>query len=418
MRTFFFACLIVATASLIGQAAGEASRPTHSSSTRPTSLEEIIARGKADFGPWASDPERYDIQVLYTEIDRRADGTVGLTTHRWGTDKIADYFYPASTVKLPAAILALQRINELGVSGLNPQTPLFHGTGTAPAAAPQTAVRADSSSATGLPTVENYVRKILLVSDNDAYNRLFEWLGPTYMNDALHRVGIRGGRLQHRVGVGGFDTETHAWLNPVKFVNGYEVPFQVGERHDGYYDPLPEIKRQHRGAGYLDGEGVRVDRPFDFSHKNYLSVHNLHDIVLRVTVPEAVPAAQRFRLDSADYALLQTSMGQRPRESGSPRYDKPDNYVKFWLYGDQPEATLIPDGLRILNKVGWAYGFLTDAAYVNDAESGAEFILVGTIHVNKNRIFNDGVYEYEEVGLPFFGELGRAVLDYERRKKR
>ena len=25
----------------------------------------------------------------------------------------------------------------------------------------------------------------------------------------------------------------------------------------------------------------------------------------------------------------------------------------------------------------------------------------------------DGVYEYDKVGLPFFGELGRAVLRYE-----
>lgn len=70
------------------------------------------------------------------------------------------------------------------------------------------------------------------------------------------------------------------------------------------------------------------------------------------------------------------------------------------------------------NKVGWTCGYLTDAAYLTDAESGAEFLLVGTIHANKNRIFNDGVYEYETIGLPFFGELGRAVLDYERRKKK
>ncbi|MFK8164232.1 MAG: serine hydrolase [Lewinella sp.] len=379
-------------------------------------LDEIISNGEYSYGPWASAPEKYEIQVLYSEIDRNPDGTISLKTHRWGTADTSQYFYPASTVKMPAAVLALQYLNELGVQGLSPQTLLFHGTGTAPAAAPQTAVISDSTSASGYPSLEHYIRKIFLVSDNDAYCRLFELLGPTYLNQALHRAGIFGGRLQHRVGVGGFDTETHAWLNPVRFVNGLETPYQIGERHDRYFDPLPHIKGQHRGKGYTTNEGDLINEPFDFSHKNYLSVRNLHDIVLRIVLPEAVPPAQRFLLEEDDYALLRRAMAERPRESDFPKYDKPDNYVKFWCFGDQPEETIIPDGLRILNKVGWAYGYLTDAAYITDSESGREFILVGTIHVNENRIFNDGVYEYEEIGLPFFGELGRAILAYERAK--
>lgn len=381
-------------------------------------LETIVRDNKSAFGPWASDPETYEVQVLYTEIDRRDDGTVQLTTHRWGVADTNQYFYPASTVKLPAAILALQRINEIGATGLSPLTPLFHGTGTAPASAPQTSVRYDLTVATGQPSVQQYIDKIFLVSDNDAYNRLFEWLGPTYLNQGLHRVGIQGGRLQHRVGVKGYDAESHAWLNPVKFVDGINVPLQLGERHDLYYDSLPAVTEQQRGDGYITNGGELIREPFDFSHKNYLSVTNLHDVLLRVVLPEAVAPEQRFQLTSTDYRSLRRAMSQRPRESNNYRSTRPDNYVKFWIYGDQPPKTRIPDAVRIYNKIGMAYGYLTDAAYLTDAESGAEFLLVGTIHVNKNRIFNDGVYEYETIGLPFFGELGRAVLDYERRKKK
>ncbi len=380
-------------------------------------LAAIIAENRSTFSAWVDHPDAYEIQVLYSEIERGPDGSVRLKTHRWGARDTSQYFYPASTVKMPAAVLALQYLNELGVQGLDPHTLLFHGTGSAPASAPQTPVTQDSSAVSGYPSIAHYVRKIFLVSDNDAYNRLFEFLGPTYLNHALQRAGIRGGRLQHRVGVGGFDTETHAWLNPVRFVNGMETPYQIGERHDRYYDPLPQVAGQQRGTGYTTNDGELVNEPFDFSHKNYLSVRNLHDIVLRVVLPEAVPEHHRFRLTPQDYALLRQAMGERPRESTSPVYDKPDNYVKFWLYGDQPEETVIPPEIRILNKVGWAYGYLTDAAYITDETSGAEFLLVGTIHVNKNRIFNDGVYEYEEIGLPFFGELGRAMLAYERAKR-
>jgi len=380
-------------------------------------LSEIIQQ-QLEGTPWAANPKKYEVQVLYTEVDRRPDGTVKLKTHRWGTPDTNQYFYPASTVKMPAAILALQRLNELGVQGLSPQSLLFHGTGSAPAAAPQKPAATDSTSQSGYPSIGHYIRKLFLTSDNDAYNRLFEFLGPTYLNQALHRAGIHGGRLQHRVGVGGFDTETHAWLNPVRFSDGFRTPYQIGERHDRYYDPLPNIRGQRRGTGYTTNNGDLISEPCDFTHKNYLSVRNLHDILLRVVLPEAVPAHQRFLLEEDDYALLRRAMSQRPRESDYPRYDKPDNYVKFWIYGDQPEETKIPDGVRILNKVGWAYGYLTDAAYITDAASGAEFLLVGTVHVNENRIFNDGVYEYETIGIPFFGTLGRAVLDYERAKRR
>ncbi|WP_245911565.1 serine hydrolase [Neolewinella xylanilytica] len=378
---------------------------------QPNELERIIEDNRDSLSRWIDGVDSFEIQVLYTRIDRSGD-SVRLTTHRWGADS-TQYFYPASTVKMPVAALALQRLHELGVLGLEEGTPMFHGKGLSSRAPAQTAVSSDTSSVTGLPSVSQYVRKIFLVSDNDAYNRLFEWLGPTYLNDALHRVGITGGRILHRVGVAGFDDTTHAYLNPVKFADGYETLYQTGERHDPYYDPLPRVQDQERGVGYTRNDTL-IDGAFDFTHKNYLSLRNLHDILVRIVVPEAV-GADTFRLDSAAYALLREAMSQRPRESISPRYTEPDNYVKFWIYGDRPDEFRIPDDVRILNKVGWAYGYLTDVAYVTDGD--VEFILAGTIHTNANRIFNDGAYEYEEDGMPFFGRLGRAVLDYERAQR-
>ena len=342
-------------------------------------LAELIEANRADFAPWVDHPDSFEVQVLYTQIDRRPDGSVRLATHHWGADS-TQYFYPASTVKMPVAVLALQKLNELGVIGMDANSTVVHGTGTAPASAPQTSATTDTSSQSGLPSVAHYLRKIFLTSDNDAYNRLFEWLGPTYINTSLQRVGIGGARLQHRVGVGGFNDTTHAYLNPLRFTDGYEQLYQIGERHDTYYDPLPRVGGQYRGVGFTRGDSL-IDEPFDFTHKNYLSVRNLHDILLRIVLPEAVD--RPFQLTEADYERLRTAMSERPRESEYPRYDKPDNYVKFWIYGDQPEETKIPDNVRILNKVGWAYGYLTDAAYITDGE--VEFILVGTIHTNANR---------------------------------
>jgi hypothetical protein len=68
--------------------------------------------------------------------------------------------------------------------------------------------------------------------------------------------------------------------------------------------------------------------------------------------------------------------------------------------------------------VGWAYGFLTDVAYIVDFETGVEFFLAATIHVNEDGVFNDDNYEYESVGLPFMANLGRTVFAHEKKRKK
>ncbi len=65
-----------------------------------------------------------------------------------------------------------------------------------------------------------------------------------------------------------------------------------------------------------------------------------------------------------------------------------------------------------------AYGYAPDNAYIVDFERGVEFLLTAAVLVNENGIFNDGTYEYDEVGLPFLAELGRVIYGYELGRKR
>jgi len=93
-----------------------------------------------------------------------------------------------------------------------------------------------------------------------------------------------------------------------------------------------------------------------------------------------------------------------------------DSYVKFFINGDSKES--IPEHIKVYNKVGWAYGTLTDCSYIIDTQNKLEFFLTATILVNKNQIFNDGQYEYNEKGLPFLSALGEAIYNYELDRKR
>ena len=92
----------------------------------------------------------------------------------------AEYFYPASTVKLFAAVAVLERLAELRrETGLpiDPDTPLvFH-----PRFADEELEEADESNlAGGRITVRHEIRKLFLVSDNRAFNRLYELLGQDF----------------------------------------------------------------------------------------------------------------------------------------------------------------------------------------------------------------------------------------------
>ena len=114
-------------------------------------------------------------------------------------------------------------------------------------------------------------------------------------------------------------------------------------------------------------------------------------------------------------------MSAYPGESGIAAYSDPAEYaqayVKLLMVGGA-SAPAIPDNIRIFNKPGEAYGFMTDCAYIVDYENGVEFLLAATLYTNANETFNDDNYEYDEIALPFLRDLGLAVYEIELERER
>src|SRR5690606_30538493 len=104
------------------------------------------------------------------------------------------YFNPASTVKMPLAFLALEKLNELNVPGLDKYTPMF----TDSAFSGQSRVYRDTSAENGLPSIAQYIKKVFLVSDNDAYNRLYEFIGQQTIHEKLWAKGYPRMRIVRR----------------------------------------------------------------------------------------------------------------------------------------------------------------------------------------------------------------------------
>jgi len=387
-------------------------------------LRKLLRADTARFGRVLRQPERYRVQILYTRINRDAQNRPHFRTYSYHVRR-HEYFYPASTVKLPAAVLALQKLNQLHVPGLTPESPMRIDS----AFAGQTSVQRDTSAANHRPSLAQYIRKVLLVSDNDGFNRLYEFLGQGPLNEELHRRGYRSARIIHRLSVGDQEPGSRH-TNPLAFYTDTALQRPLYLQPAVFNAaPFPKVRRDKLlvGQAYMQGDRrvdgsentVRVAKPFDFSTKNFISLVDLQRVLRAVLFPEAVPAKQRFQLGENDYAFLRRYLSMLPRESQHPRYNAkefPDNYVKFLLAGGQ--AGPLPPGVRIFNKIGQAYGLLIDNAYIVDLDRNVEFMLSAVIYANSDEVLNDDHYDYDTVGFPFLRDLGQAVYQYELQRPR
>ena len=73
-----------------------------------TFLVDLLKQHPDHFQNVLANPDN-KVQIIYTQIDRRKNGKPEFTDHYFNISD-SSYFYPASTVKLPIAILALQKL--------------------------------------------------------------------------------------------------------------------------------------------------------------------------------------------------------------------------------------------------------------------------------------------------------------------
>jgi len=375
------------------------------------SLESLLASQPGRFGTVMQNPEKYRVQIMYTQIDRDFNNQPGFKTFIYNVNP-TEYFYPASTVKLPVSVLALEKLRRLNRPGLDRDTTMLTGS----AKAFQTEAISDETSATGLPSVGQYIRKILLVSDNDAFNRLYEFVGQQEINERLRSMRYFDTRIIHRL-ESSLSEEENRWTNPVQFINGDDIVYE----QVAVYNEISFRGDQPERLGIAEiVDGERLERPKDFAGKNAYSLLDQHEFIRNLVFPESADPRSRLHLNEDDFEFLYRYMSMYPGESDIDAYKDtekyPPGYVKFLMYGGDAET--IPPHIRIFNKVGDAYGFLTDAAYIVDFKNKIEFILSATIYTNENQTFNDNNYEYDEIGLPFLKNLGQAIYEVELERKR
>lgn len=372
---------------------------------------EKLFRNNTDsvFRKVLNDSEKYRVQIIYTAIERDKENKPSFVDYYFNVDADA-YFYPASTAKLPLSILSLEKLKKLNIRGVDRNTTMF----TDSACCGQTEQYVDTTSENRKPSIGHYIKEVLLVSENVAYNRMYEFLGQEYINQTLKDKGYSNTQIVHRFVPN--SQEQNRNTNPVRFVDedGNLLYSQPNVRSKW----MPETQAKiEMGKGYYDWDDNLINEPMDFGTKNRMSLENLHDMVKAVMFPDFVAKEKCFDLAEDDLLFLRQYMSQFPGETSYPKYDREsyyDSYVKYFFNKEKQ----LPQSVRVFNKVGWSYGFLTDASYVADFENKVEFFLSAVVYTNENEIFNDNVYEYKTVGLPFLYQLGQTIYQHELKRKR
>ena len=355
-------------------------------------------------------PDSFQYQLIYTRIDRDKSNHPQFKHFFLNVDRNR-YFNPASMVKMPTAFAALEKLNEMNKAGVSKYTPML----TDSSYEKQTCVWKDTSAADGFPSIAQYIRKVFLVSDNDAYNRLYEFVGQHTLNEKLWQKGYKDSRITRRFVSMNEDQNRHT--NAIRFMSDGHLVYEQPAANS--LIPFDFSKKIFVGQGHLDRNDSLINAPMDFTTHNNMPLEDLQQIAQSVLFPESVKPVQRFNLTTDDYKFLYRYMSELPYESDHPKYDTTEffeSYTKFFFF--KAGKGHIPSYIRAFNKTGWSYGFLTDVTYIVDFKNQVEFMLSGVIYVNSDGILNDNKYEYEQIGYPWFKEAGEIIYQYELERPR
>ncbi|MFM7015143.1 MAG: serine hydrolase [Bacteroidota bacterium] len=321
--------------------------------------------------------------------------------YSFGLDS-SKYFYPASGVKLPIVMLAMEWLNEHKSHKVFIDTDFeLKSDYTCHS------FKSNDNNVEEKLSIENCIKKILLVSDNNSYNALFDLMGREYIHRKLQEKGFFKTRI-----VKSFSGCPDSLLNfkpAVQFFNDKKM--MVYQEPELLYNSTIE----RLPFDCVIGDSVMIDSITtlaggkDFSKSNYMPL----DEAMKMLVDLVHPGKNNcWRMTEKQRKFIMYWMSRYPRESKMNLYADTskyfDAYKKYFVYGK--EANLSADNaFRIYNVVGLAYGFATDIAYMQSNKSKKGIFIAATTYSNNDGVINDNRYDYETIGFPFLKYLGKSI---------
>ena len=334
----------------------------------------------------------YNTQIIYSEIVNNGK-QIKFNEFEYNLDETA-YFYPASTIKLPIVILAIEKINELRFSGyeISLESRLIFKQ-----------ITNEGEIIYNKNSFKDIIAEVFLISSNSAANILIDFIGYDSFNNKIKERGLNQSTLNHK-----FNPDPYVHNQWLIFDNQGNLISANNSNHNIVLNS--NLKRLKQGT-YTMLNGIKLNEPFDFTKKNRSSLRDMDGIIKRLIYPSAFDEDHQFKLNSEEYDFVRYWMSRFTFEDIGIEYqgkkDFYNSYNKFLFHGDIKND--LNKDIRVYNKVGEAYGQLTDSGYIKNYINNTEFFISATIYVNKNNVINDGLYETDSIGIPFFSILAREL---------
>jgi len=354
--------------------------------------------------------DKFKLQIIYGQTNRISGDSVEVLNVK--LSKFNAYFYPASAIKLPCALLALEKLNALSIPMLH-----YFRIGNEFFCGNMSHV---INSNKNKSSYYDIIKIMLTVSDNAAYNSVYEFLTPGYITNQLMDRNLKRINIYKRFA--GCSVAENLKINSISFYNAND-DFIL--KQEASVLELAEMAEKYKytnakliGDNYELNSNI-LNKPYDFNYNIEASLTDLHEGLVRLVYPNSNLPEFSWKINPYDRDFVLKHLGMYPKELNMLKYSDtlkyPDNLYKYIALGD--ETNLLNAHIRTFSKLGLSYGFVTETAYVVDFKENIDFFLSISMYVNENKTVNDNQYEYETVARQFCAKLGKLLIDYEKLKR-
>ncbi len=357
----------------------------------------------------------YRLQIIYTKINRVTKDSVSFQDFYFNYSDTL-YNYPASMVKLPIAVASVKKIEAINNPGINLNSYVCMDSLFC-----QKPYYTDSSAYPQYPHLNLWIKKMLVLSDNESFTHAYDFLNCKTIHVCLNDWKFSKAQIKNKFIYKCINDSTFYTPN-VYIINQHDTIFKQQQEAICKFDSL----KKNYIVGYnqeiikkkVKKRTIRIKKltPKNFSYHNDWTLNYSHQLMKDLIFDSQLKV---LNLSSAHRDSLIKYMGKYPRECPELKADTNayyDTWKKFFIYGAKYKR-IRTDSLRNINIIGRAYGFLSETAYIADFKNNVEFILSAVIYVNKNNIM-DGKYEYDEIAAPLFQSISLAIYNYEKQRKK
>jgi beta-lactamase class D len=403
--------------------------------------------------------DTYQLEIIYTQINRNTDNTPTFTIYKYGNSE--NYFYPASLVKLPVAIFALEklrsnyadagldyyikfdtntfcnnhryqnysykyvrangkqtfqdickryRIEKEQLALLNPEL-----ANSEQPIKKSTAVKI--SLKPSLYTLKDLITAMIVYSDNESYNKILDFVGQDYITMRCKDLRLNDIAVTRKFLV--CDEYEQNISRPFILYNHDTIFIAREEMKISTERPVAKYNRATIGKAHLLN-GQIINKPRNFTGHNRISLYDINKLLIKLVMNEHLEGKEKLNLSRFEQRVLLKLLGLYPQEDlyiRNKTYEfAEDGYTLFLMNGNDTSDITTP--VRAINICGQAYGYTNDCAYFFDTKNNVEFFLAARIYTNKNNVLGDDLYEYNELAFPFMKKLGEVIYQYELKREK